>query len=147
MYKQKHFNPQSVFFWTTNPPPTSSNKKKQPVVFLFFSFGHVAEVWSGIVSLNTFAMILLYFFFPETLHKKLGWLKGLERLGLGLDGHDVMMSRVPIRLNQANNSLRFWRIELWIQKHCCPYKCSKLLILQSIISTSSGRSRLITVWK
>ena len=27
-------------------------------------------MWTGIVALNTFAMLLLYLFFPETLHKK-----------------------------------------------------------------------------
>ena len=29
------------------------------------------QVWTGIVSLNTFAMVLVFFFFPETLHKNL----------------------------------------------------------------------------
>ena len=29
-----------------------------------------AEVWSGIVGLNSVAMALIYLFFPETLNKK-----------------------------------------------------------------------------
>ena len=42
-------------------------------IIVYVQYAEITDftyVWSGIVSLNTFAMILLYFFFPETLHKK-----------------------------------------------------------------------------
>ena len=46
------------------------SKRKNWTIPLFLRLW--CEVWSGIVALNTVAMVLLYLFFPETLHKSLG---------------------------------------------------------------------------
>lgn len=42
-------------------------------IIVYVQYAEITDftwVWTGIVSLNTFAMVLVFFFFPETLHKK-----------------------------------------------------------------------------
>lgn len=42
-------------------------------IIVYVQYAEITDftwVWSGIVSLNAFAMVLIFFFFPETLHKK-----------------------------------------------------------------------------
>jgi len=123
--------------------------------FQIFQRIPAGEVWSGIVSLNTFAMILLYFFFPETLHKKLGclWSVNLGPCGASslADGVWMMYHVQGVEggsLLDGSKQLIRWGLE--------ELNCEAKNIAAPINSASfwscnpsfpnSGRWTMITVW-